>query len=322
MLHPAVFELRETLWAIVPSRLQALVELLITTDAAGIRSDDTRQMFGASALGRAQRGSLVWGSTAVLPLFGVITHRESFLSHLFGGTSVMSVSANLKAALADPNVSTIVLDIDSPGGSVEGVQELSDEIFNARSKKHIVAVANATAASAAYWIGSAATELVVTASGSVGSIGVLAAHEDISKALEAKGIKMTVLTYGAHKAEDSPFSPLSEDARSHLQAMVNTVGEMFTSATARNRGVSTSTVQSSFGQGRIVLARDAVRARMADRVGTMTDTITRLGKKNIASNSAIAARVREMELLGGTKSTSVKHAARLREMQLYGDTVH
>ena len=107
-----------------------------------------------------------------------------------------------------------------------------------------------------------------------------------------------------------------------MQAMVNTVGEVFTGAVARNRGVCTSTVQSSFGQGRMALARDAVRARMADRVGTMTETIARLGKKNIGSNSAIAARVREMKLLGGTKSTSVKHAARLREMQLYGDTVH
>ena len=321
MLHPAVVELRETLWAIVPSRLQALVELLITTDAAGIRCDDTRQMFGASALGRAQRGFLVWGSTAVLPIYGVITHRETFLSHLFGGTSVMSFSAALKQALSDPNISTIIFDVDSPGGSIEGIQELSDEIYAARGKKFMIAQANAAMASAAYWIGSAAHEIVVTPSGQVGSIGVLAAHEDISKALEAKGIKMTVLTYGAHKAEDSPFTPLSEDARAHIQGMVNTVGEIFTSAVARNRGVSASTVQSSFGQGRMVLARDAVRANMADRVGTMTDTIARLGKKNIASNSAIAARVREMELLGGTKSTSVRHAARLREMQLYGDTV-
>jgi capsid assembly protease len=193
-------------YAMLPARLNTLVQLLTTTDAAEIRLEQSRQMFGASAGRAGGRGFLSWGSVAVLPIYGIISHRESLLGWLFGGTSTQAVSASLRQLLSDPNVSTIVFDVDSPGGSVEGIQELSDEIFAARGKKCMVTVANAMMASAAYWIGSATHEIVVTPSGQVRSIGVYTAHEDISKALEKEGVKITLIRAGNTKLKTRHFN--------------------------------------------------------------------------------------------------------------------
>jgi len=111
------------------------------------------------------------------------------LGFLFGGTSITGFRAAFRQALRDPSVSAIIFDVDSPGGTIDGVPELADEIFAARGRKPMVAVANTQMASAAYWIASAADEIVVTPSGSVGSIGVLTAREDLSRATQMAGIK-------------------------------------------------------------------------------------------------------------------------------------
>src|SRR5690606_12609791 len=110
-------------------------------------------------------------------------------------------------------VGTIVLDVDSPGGGVYGVAEFAEEIYKARGQKRIVAVANSMAASAAYWIATAADELVVTPGGEVGSIGVYMLHEDWSGAYEKAGIKPTVIKFGENKAEGIDVEPLSESAQ-------------------------------------------------------------------------------------------------------------
>jgi ClpP class serine protease len=119
---------------------------------------------------------------------------------------------------------------------VDGVEELSSEVYQSRGKKKMIAVANAMAASAAYWIASAADELVVTPSGQIGSIGVFAAHEDISKAAEMQGVKVSLISAGKYKTEGNPFEPLSSEARAAMQRDVDVFGEMFTAAVARNRG--------------------------------------------------------------------------------------
>jgi capsid assembly protease len=289
MIHPAALcEMFDRVWGILPDTLKAMTTALVHGTE------------GALQVGRVgPRSPLSSGAVAVLPIYGPISHRETLWSAIFGGTSTQRFSSALQQALGDPNVSAIIIDIDSPGGTVDGVPELSSEIYNSRGKKKMVAVANAMAASAAYWIGTAADELVVTPSGQVGSIGVFAAHEDISKALDMEGIKVSLVSAGKYKTEGTPFQPLSAEARANMQQMVNSFGDMFTNGVARNRGVGSYAVKNGFGEGRMVLARDAVKAGMADSVATLDQTLARLLGRTGKGLSAAAQslRRRELELL-------------------------
>jgi signal peptide peptidase SppA len=156
------------------------------------------------------------------------------------------------------------------------VPELASEIMAARGSKPIIAQANPMAASGAYWIASACDELVVTPSGDVGSIGVYTAHQDVSALQEKMGVKTTLVSAGEYKVERNPFQPLSDDAQAEMQARVDTIYESFVQAVADGRGVDAETVTNDFGKGRMMLAAQAVKAGMADSVGTFDETLARL----------------------------------------------
>lgn len=228
------------------------------------------------------------GQVAVINLFGVVNQRAS------GDISSESVSCervakSLRSAVADDTVKAIVLNIDSPGGGVYGVAELADTIFKSRGPKPIVAQANSLMASAAYWLGSAADEIVVTPSGEIGSIGVYGVHQDWSKAYDDAGVKFTLIKAGKFKAEGVDFAPLTDEAAAYMQKRVDEYYGDFTKAVARGRGVQLADVRSGFGEGRCVGAQEAVRLRMADRVGTLDDTLARLGVKTPPAPTRAAA---------------------------------
>jgi capsid assembly protease len=266
MIPAALYEMSGHIWGILPDTLKSMTHALVHGTPGALQP-----------VGRAgPRSALGSGGVAVIPLYGAISHRETLFSMIFGGTSTQRFSASLQQALADPSVSAVIIDIDSPGGTVDGVPELSSEIYNSRGKKKIIALANGMAASAAYWIGTAADELWVAPSGQVGSIGVFAAHEDISKALEEEGVKVTLISAGKFKTEGMPYEPLSAEARANMQRMVDDFHAMFINAVARNRGIGSYAVKNGFGEGRMVLAQDAVRAGMADGVATLDQTLARL----------------------------------------------
>jgi signal peptide peptidase SppA len=178
-----------------------------------------------------------------------------------------------RSALADDTVGTIVLDIDSPGGTVTGVPELAAEILAARGTKPVIAVANSMAASAAYWIASAADKIVVTPSGDVGSIGVYTTHQDVSAAMEKEGVKVTYIQAGKYKTDGNPYTPPSEEFLENTQKDVNTFYQMFLNAVAAGRGISAETVAETFGQGRMVMAQDAVACGMADEIATLEQVV-------------------------------------------------
>lgn len=234
------------------------------------------------------------GRIAVVPVMGVLAQRMNLMSAMSGGTSTESLGATIDNLVSDRGVKSIVLNIDSPGGSVFGIPELADKMIRAREEKRIVAVANATAASAAYWLASQASELVVTPSGRVGSIGVIAAHTDESKAEEMKGVKTTYITAGEFKGEG--FRPLTDESQAALQKEVNSYYGMFTAAVAKGRGTTQHRVESDFGKGRTVLARDALAAGMVDRVATLEQTLRRLGGEEAARSASAEARERTARL--------------------------
>ena len=207
------------------------------------------------------------GDTAIIGINGPLMKRESFSFFFFGGTSYSFIQAAVKAALADDEVASIVLRVDSPGGMVNGLEETADLIFNARAKKPIVAYADGMMASAAYEIGSAAGEIVAGATAMVGSIGVLMVHEDWSKYNEKNGIDVTYLTAGKYKALGNPDEPLSDLARETFQGELNYLYTLFVETVARNRDVEEGQVLSDMADGRIFIGQQAMAAGLVDYVG-------------------------------------------------------
>lgn len=271
---------RETPWAILESKLQEISEIIrLRANGVELTDEEIQARVGA---GPARRQSYVTdGQIAVIPVYGAIVPRADLMSQISGGTSVQGLQASLRDAVGNPDIKGILLDIDSPGGSVDMIAELAQEIRNARKQKPVVAVANTMAASAAYWLGSQASSLSVTPSGSVGSIGVIAMHDDVSAMNEKLGVKTTTITAGKYKGELSPYAPLTEEARASAQDRVDKFYGMFTQDVAYGRGVPVGTVKSDFGQGRMLLAKDALTAGMVDQIETYDQALTRLSSGTV-----------------------------------------
>lgn len=228
------------------------------------------------------------GAIAVIPLMGPISKRDGMFSRMFGGASIDGFTQQFRQALADESVSSILVQVDSPGGSVQGVEELAAEIYASRSIKPIVAYTDGYAASAAYWIASAAGEFVASPSASVGSIGVFGAHQDVSRMLDAAGVTVTLISAGKYKTEASPFAPLTDEAKSALQAQVDEHYTTFVANVARHRGVAVSAVKAGYGEGRMVSSKQAKAAGMIDSVGTFDSVIKRMSSRSFTANRAVA----------------------------------
>lgn len=262
----------------------------------------------ALAQNRANSNSSFSGarSIAVLPITGIIAHRMNLIEDVSGpgGTSIQKLQAQFREALAADQCQAIVLDVDSPGGSVDGVPELAEEIYQARKIKPIIACVNTMCASAAYWLGSAAGEVVCMPSGSVGSIGVYMVHEDLSRALDEAGVALTFIKAGKYKTEGNPSEPLSPEARDHFQEMVDDLYSLFVNAVAKNRGTTQAKVRSGYGEGRALLARDALKVDLIDGIGTFDSVLAKLGvgtmtpSRNLNSSPAFRQRQRELDMLG------------------------
>ncbi len=209
--------------------------------------------------------------TAIINISGVIAPRDSWMLRLLGGTSIEQVLANFNSALADPSVESIMLNIDSPGGSVAGVSDLASRIYEARAQKPVVAFTSGYMASAAYWIGAAASAIVVGDTATLGSIGVLAVIADDRGRQTRDGVVFhEIISSGApNKRPD----PATDAGRAVLQGNVDAIEEVFVGAVARFRGVSTDRVLTDFGRGGVLIGAQAVRAGLADAVGTFDGTL-------------------------------------------------
>ena len=204
------------------------------------------------------------GNIAVIPVAGCLVHGAGYGFSGMAETPYSAIRSAFAAALDANDVDAVALHIDSPGGEVSGCADLADAIYAARGIKPIHAIVDDLAASAAYWIASAADRIVVSRTGMVGSIGVIAFHADITRALDSAGITVTTLQYGARKSDGAPTTPMTSAARQRMQADIDSLGDLFTQTVARNRGIRARDVR-GFEAGTF-LGRDAVRAGLADVV--------------------------------------------------------
>lgn len=242
---------------------------------------------------RARAVSAARKGIAVVPIYGVMTQYDSRY-----GTSMASIRAEVNRAAADDGVDVIVMPIHSPGGTVYGTEELANDVYAAAQSKRVIAVADSMAASAAYWVGSQATQFFGTPGGDVGSIGVYAMHEDWSKLNERIGIAYSYIHAGKYKVEGHPDAPLSDEARGQIQSRVDAHYRSFVDAVARGRKAGRKAVETGFGEGRLVSSRQAVEAGMLDGVKDTATVLAELrGQPRSAANSHRARMLGTMERL-------------------------
>jgi signal peptide peptidase SppA len=302
-------------WALERSKFDE-IEAILLARAAGERLSDEEIR---ARIGQGQRPPLaLWDIEAeaflaadgqgvterrqvvsVIGVYGVITHRASMFTQTSGLASAEGIQSRVRAAASDPGVTSIVLDVDSPGGSVFGIQELAAEIRAARAQKPVKGIANAMAGSAGYWILAQADESFVTPSGQVGSVGIFVEHEDRSEANAKAGIKITTITYGKNKMLGSPNEPLSDEARAELEKRVSDYGQAFEEDVAKGRTsaarrMTAAKVRSEFGQGLMFGAAEAVERGMVDRIGMMDEVLRRAGGRTKAP-AVVAAEAPKLE---------------------------
>lgn len=199
---------------------------------------------------------------AVIPIHGMLINRFAYSWGFVTGYNF--VQSQVAAATADPDVETIVYDVCSYGGMVAGCEETAQAIFESRSRKKTVAVVDAHAASAAYWLASAADRVVITPSGETGSIGAVATHVSIAGALEQEGIKVSLIYAGARKVDRYPYVDLTAEARAEIQAQVDSAYNSFVTAVSRYRGLSEEKVRAT--EARMYTAQDARAAGLVDDI--------------------------------------------------------
>jgi len=211
---------------------------------------------------------------AVIPIHGTLVRRTSGLEADSGLTSYQSIQQMLELARDDASVDAILLDIDSPGGESSGVFDLADKIQSAALQKPVWAVANDMAFSAAYALASAAQKVFVSRTGGVGSIGVIAMHVDQSVKDAQDGLHYTAVYAGNRKNDLSPHGPMTSEAQRFLQSEVDRVYGLFVDTVARHRGLSSHAVRDT--EAGLYFGKDAVRAGLADAVGTLDDALVAL----------------------------------------------
>ncbi len=264
----AIAALRSQVWAILPDALN-------TMEAIAERTNDVEAIERARGepLEATQRARRI-GSVGVIPLMGPVFRYANLFTRISGATSSEVFAKDLGEMLTDPAIQSIVIDVDSPGGDVNGTHELAELIYNARGEKPITAFISGYGASAAYWIASAADKVLAGPTALVGSVGAVITYRDYSKAQEKSGVRELVMV--SSQSPRKRLDPFDEDkdraaqARDDIQSILDGLAEVFITSIARNRNTTPEHVLAHFGQGRVMLGGEAAE----DGVGLVDEVTT------------------------------------------------
>jgi capsid assembly protease len=264
-------------WAIMPERLTQIIGIYEAHTSGQMADLKALEAKMGKTLDRKEEGYTIENGVAVIPIEGVIAKKMNLFHEISGGASTDLIERDFRKALADPSARSILLVIDSPGGSVMGIQELSNLIYESRGKKPIAAYTEGMLASAAYWLASAADQVFISGDTvQTGSIGVVAAHIDVSKREEQMGIKTTEIVAGKYKRIASQYAPLTEEGRATIQDQVDYVYSVFVNDIGRNRRVKVDRVLSQMADGKVFIGKQGLEAGLVDGISSMGALITRL----------------------------------------------
>lgn len=248
----------------------------IGAGAARLMEDDEVYVDRLAVAEERRRQTIAQTGIEVLPVHGVLVSRGSHINACETMTSYEGLRQQIKAAVADPMVERIVLDIDSPGGAATGAFELAADIRAMAQQKPITGIVNYMAYSGGYLIGSACSELVVSQTSGAGSIGVIASHMDRSQMEANMGVKVTTVFAGAHKNDLSPHEPLSDQSLKVLQDQVQESYQLFVNAVAEYRGLPIERVIAT--EAGLFRGKAAIAAGLADRLASPQDAVDELSR--------------------------------------------
>jgi len=221
---------------------------------------------------------------AIISIVGTLVNRGAYIGASSGLVSYEGIKHQLKEAVDDSSVKSVLLDIQSPGGEAVGAFECAELVRVLAAKKRTVALVNGMAASAAYAIASGASEIVSIPTGISGSIGVVLLHAEETRRNENEGIKPTLIFAGRHKVDGNPFEPLSENVRQNLQAEVDSLYSAFLECVAEGRGKRLTAQMAEETGARTFFGRsydpnlDAVKNGLVDSVGTFESVLEDLSR--------------------------------------------
>ena len=260
-------------WAIEPDILKSLCRL-----------DEIKSLsFQSERRLNNTRSVMIRDGTAVIPLHGPIAARSDLFTFFLGGTSLSDLAKDFQTALDDDQVKAILFDVDSPGGVALGPAEMADAIFKARGKKPIWSYVGRNCSSAAYWIASATEKIIANPSALLGSIGVVTTIP-VQEQPDSEGYKNIEIV--SSNAKQKRPDPRTEEGMTEIKRELNDLESQFIEAIARYRNVTVNTVKNDFGQGGVLIGKNAVASGMADSLGSYEEVIAELNQK-ISTNKQI-----------------------------------
>jgi ClpP class serine protease len=261
--HPHILKaIQAELWAIAPEALQQIIAI-----AQGYGNVDAL----AAKLGQpltTSRTVTVRDGVAIVPVIGPLFRYANMFTEISGATSIQQLALDFQAAVDDPSVNAIILEIDSPGGQVSGISEFAAQIRQASAFKPVKAYVSDLAASAGYWLASAADSIIVNNTARLGSIGVVM-QTTIDEADNS-------IKFISSQSPNKQADPSSDSGKLQYQKMVNDLAEVFINTVADYRGVTREEVIANFGMGGVMIAEEAINAGMADSFGSLEFLISAL----------------------------------------------
>lgn len=268
-------------WAMQEDPLRALLEVAAREPGPALEALAARN---DKPLDNGHR-TTVRDGVAIVPVMGPLFRYANIFTELSGATSVEMMARDFTAALDDRSVKAVLLNVDSPGGEVNGIAEMASMIVDARGRKPIAAYIGHAGASGAYWIATAADQVFAAPTALVGSVGAVMTIRDTRKIDEARGIRTIEIV--SSQSPDKRTDPDSEPGRAKLQAIVDRLGEEFVAAVARQRGLSVETVLADFGKGGVLVGADAVRAGMVDGISSFESVLALLSSTASPAGGAV-----------------------------------
>lgn len=261
ILTPIIDKVYNGIWLIKPSAHQSIqkqLESILTGKAEVPDVEDPDEEITSVDLDEMLKE--LETEIAVVPVDGVIGKRLSrFERMFFGGADIDDITANLKSAAVNPDVSKIVMYYNSPGGTVTGVPELGQLIKEIDEKKPVISFTDTLMASAAYWLASQARFVYAAPSADVGSVGVYSLYADATRFYENEGIKVNAISAGKYKLTGADFKVMSDEERTMLQADVDKIYNEFKRVVKNKRpNVSDEDLQGQVFDGETAVTKNLI----------------------------------------------------------------
>lgn len=276
-------------WLITPTMHKTITEIACSHAFGGEQEARQHEIAATFTDGRKGRAFQLVGSTAVIPIEGVIGRKYSDSLHSSGVVSIDVLDRILQAAEMDESVDSVLMVFDSPGGIAMGVPEVAATINRVKQGKPVVAFADGLMCSAAYWLASQCDMILATQSADVGSIGIYLGLLDSSRAMEMEGLRVELFKSGKFKGMGFPGTSLTDAQRELLQERVDRIFASFSASVRQGRAESI--------RGKMEMMEISDESMQ----GQSFDAATALQLNLVDGINTIAGALREAQALGRTQ---------------------